>query len=93
MRIQFESIVMVMSNKVVLNAIELPMTFLLMQMLFAVVMLRVCAATGWMQVPKLTWRMTRKLSPLILVNVVGLSLNTLCLQYVDASFYQVESHL
>ena len=46
-------------------------------------------AVGVTKLPPLDTKVCRALTPLVAVNVVGLSLNTLCLHYVQASFYQV----
>ena len=46
-------------------------------------------AVGLVRLPPLDWAVCRALTPLVAINVVGLSLNTLCLHYVQASFYQV----
>jgi solute carrier family 35 (GDP-fucose transporter), member C1 len=40
-------------------------------------------------IPTTDLETAKKLTPLIAVNVVGLSLNTLCLKTIDASLYQV----
>lgn len=47
------------------------------------------SVTGLARMPPLDQAVGGRLTPLILINVVGLSLNTLCLNYVQASFYQV----
>ena len=43
------------------------------------------------RLPTVQWEKCRKLSSLIAVNVIGLTGNTLCLKYVDASLYQVRA--
>ncbi|KAI9342579.1 hypothetical protein BDR26DRAFT_859205 [Obelidium mucronatum] len=83
------AIVMVMVNKAVLNTVPLPITFLWVQILVAVILLQLASILGIFKLPLLTLKQCNKMLPLILVNVIGLTLNTLCLQYVDASFYQV----
>jgi GDP-fucose transporter C1 len=44
---------------------------------------------GYFTIPKVHWSTCKGLVPLISINVTGLIFNTYCLQYVDASFYQV----
>ncbi|KAH9813437.1 hypothetical protein DFH28DRAFT_1222712 [Melampsora americana] len=83
------AIVMVFSNKWVLNATSIPLTFLFFQLILAVILLQLCALSGYLKIPTFSWSTTYSLLPLILVNVSGLVFNTFCLQYVDASFYQV----
>ncbi|KAM0756320.1 hypothetical protein T439DRAFT_321024 [Meredithblackwellia eburnea MCA 4105] len=83
------AIVMVMVNKWVLNAIEIPLFFLFCQLIIAVVLLHICALFGYFKLPTLDYQTCRGLVPLISCNVLGLAFNTYCLQYVDASFYQV----
>ena len=83
------SITMVMVNKWVLNAVEIPLTFLYGQLLVAVVLLHLGGMFRLLSIPKLDFGKCKALAPLIAVNVIGLSFNTLCLKYVDASFYQV----
>ncbi|KAI9341525.1 hypothetical protein DFJ73DRAFT_661754 [Zopfochytrium polystomum] len=83
------SIVMVMVNKAVLNSVPLPITFLWLQLLVAVVLIRVSALLGWVRLPLASWKACRETLPLIVVNVVGLTLNTLCLEHVEASFFQI----
>jgi GDP-fucose transporter C1 len=78
-------------NKAVLNrAPELPLVFLLNQLLIAVVLLHVAARlTPRVEIPAFEWGTARKLAPCVVVNIVGLVFNTLCLREVDASFFQV----
>jgi len=45
------------------------------------------------QAPVFDSSAVRALAPMIAINVIGLSVNTLCLQYVAASFYQVARSL
>jgi len=81
-----------MANKWVLNSSETPLSFLLIQLLIAVVLLAICRASGRLHF-SMGWRIdleaTKALAPLIILNVFGLSFNTYCLKFVDASFYQV----
>jgi GDP-fucose transporter C1 len=44
---------------------------------------------GYFTLPKIDLEICKAIWPLITLNVVGLIFNTYCLQYVDASFYQV----
>lgn len=83
------AIVMVMVNKWVLNAVEVPLFFLLCQLVIAVLCLHVCALFGYFKLPRLDPVVCKGLIPLISCNVLGLAFNTYCLQYVDASFYQI----
>jgi GDP-fucose transporter C1 len=86
------AIIMVLLNKAVLNiAPQLPFTLLYFQILISVVLLHVSNWTGFMRLPHLELGTCKALIPLIVVNVVGLSLNTLCLGYIDASLYQVST--
>lgn len=55
----------------------------------AVLLFLTGSVTGLARMPPLDQAVCGQLTPLILINVVGLSLNTLCLNYVQASFYQV----
>lgn len=41
------------------------------------------------EIPKLELETAKKLTPVILVNIIGLVFNTLCLRDVEASFFQV----
>jgi GDP-fucose transporter C1 len=83
------SITMVMANKWILNDHHYPLTFLWLQVVVAVILLHLTSAVGVLKAPHMTMEVSKALAPMIAVNVIGLSLNTLCLQYVDASFYQV----
>ncbi|KAJ3019094.1 UNVERIFIED_CONTAM: hypothetical protein HDU68_010826 [Siphonaria sp. JEL0065] len=82
-------LVMVMVNKAVLNTVPLPITFLWIQILVAVILLYAPSLVGIFKLPLLSIKTITSMLPLILINVTGLTLNTLCIQYVDASFYQV----
>lgn len=69
---------------------DLPLLFLFIQLFLAVVLLHAAAfASPKVEIPKLDFKTARKLTPVILVNVVGLMFNILCLRGVDASFFQV----
>ena len=90
----FAALIMVFVNKAVLNSSpDLPLLFLLFQLLIAVVLLHV-SAIAWphkIDLPKLDVATAKKLTPVVLVNIVGLVFNTLCLRDVEASFFQVSA--
>lgn len=84
----------------------MPLFFLLIQLVTAVVLLHITACfggfafipptentdtplTGFFRVPEIRMTTCKGLVPLIAVNCIGLAFNTYCLQFVDASFYQV----
>ncbi|KAJ4485802.1 hypothetical protein J3R30DRAFT_3365527 [Lentinula aciculospora] len=85
------ALVMVFVNKAVLsNSPDLPLLFLLVQLLIAVVLLHVSAAISHrVEIPKFEWEVAKKLIPVVLVNIVGLVFNTLCLRGVEASYFQI----
>lgn len=71
---------------------NLPMLMLWIQFILAVICLHVSALfTPKIELPKamLTMSQLKQLAPILIVNVVGLTFNTLCLRGVDASFFQV----
>lgn len=69
---------------------DLPMLFLFIQLGIAVILLHGAAfLSPKVEIPKLDAQNAKKLTPLILVNIIGLVFNTLCLRGVDASFFQV----
>ena len=78
-------------NKAVLNAApDLPLLYLLNQLVIAVVLLHGASAlTAKVQIPKLEIRTAKKLFPVVAVNIIGLVFNTLCLRGVEASFFQI----
>jgi GDP-fucose transporter C1 len=78
-------------NKAVLNnSPDLPLLFLLLQLLIAVVLLHASAAVSKnIDIPRFEIQVAKKLVPVVLVNIVGLVFNTLCLRAVEASFFQV----
>lgn len=45
--------------------------------------------SGYFTIPNVRLNVCKGLLPLVSINVTGLIFNTYCLQYVDASFYQV----
>ncbi|GAA5966377.1 hypothetical protein JCM3765_005082 [Sporobolomyces pararoseus] len=83
------AIVMIMVNKWVLNKVQIPLFFLFCQLGIAVILLQLCALFGYMKLPRMDVTTCKGLAPLIACNVLGLAFNTYCLQYVDASFYQI----
>ncbi|EJC98719.1 uncharacterized protein FOMMEDRAFT_23530 [Fomitiporia mediterranea MF3/22] len=85
------ALVMVFVNKAVLNSSpELPLLFLFIQLLIAVVLLHVSATLSHkVEIPRLELETAKKLTPVVLVNIIGLIFNTLCLRDVEASFFQI----
>ncbi|KAF9920432.1 hypothetical protein FBU30_009762 [Linnemannia zychae] len=83
------ALVMVSVNKWALNTLELPWLLLWCQMAIAVVLLKVTDSVGFLKMPVLQKDVAKALIPLISINVLGLGVNTLCLVYVDTSFYQI----
>jgi len=87
----FAALTMVFVNKAVLNnSPDLPLLFLLIQLLVAVVLLHVSAAISpRIEIPTLDREVAKKLIPVVSVNIIGLVFNTLCLRGVEASFFQI----
>lgn len=87
----FSALVMVFVNKAVLNSTpDLPLLFLLFQLLIAVVLLHVSAFfTKKIQIPVMDLQVAKSLVPVVSVNIIGLVFNTLCLRDVEASFFQI----
>lgn len=83
------ALVMILVNKAVLNAVQTPLFLLFIQLIVAVLFLHIFAMLGYFQIPKVRMSTCKGLIPMISLNVIGLTFNTYCLQYVDASFYQV----
>ncbi|KAF9955630.1 hypothetical protein BGZ70_010169 [Mortierella alpina] len=83
------ALVMVSVNKWALNALEVPWLLLWCQMLIAVLLLKITHYAGLLKMPKIEMSVAKALTPLIAINVLGLGVNTLCLVYVDTSFYQI----
>ncbi|THV07509.1 hypothetical protein K435DRAFT_833396 [Dendrothele bispora CBS 962.96] len=85
------ALVMVFVNKAVLkNDPDLPLLFLFIQLSIAVILLHVSSmASQRIEIPKFDMSVAKKLTPVILVNVIGLVFNTLCLRDVEASFFQI----
>jgi GDP-fucose transporter C1 len=68
----------------------LPLLFLLVQLVIAVVLLHAAAfVSKRVEIPAWDIEVGKKLIPVILVNVIGLVFNTLCLRGVEASFFQI----
>ncbi|KAF8584138.1 hypothetical protein K439DRAFT_1633778 [Ramaria rubella] len=82
---------MVMANKWVLNSTDVPLFFLLSQLVIAVLLFFATNVAGLLPAASLSvdWRAAKGLAPMIGLNVVGLSFSNYTLKYVDASFYQV----
>ncbi|KAL0951546.1 hypothetical protein HGRIS_008229 [Hohenbuehelia grisea] len=85
------ALVMVFVNKAVLNGSpDIPLLFLLIQLLIAVVLLHATALiTKRVEIPKYDYNTAKSLVPVVLVNIIGLVFNTLCLRDVEASFFQI----
>ncbi|KAF8641016.1 hypothetical protein AX17_000661 [Amanita inopinata Kibby_2008] len=85
------ALVMVFVNKAVLNNTpDLPLLFLFVQLIIAVVLLHVSALISRrIELPTFDKAVARKLLPVVLVNVIGLAFNTLCLRDVEATFFQI----
>lgn len=88
------SILMVLINKYVLNQVSLPLSFLWIQLAISFSILKFFNLVQWLPIQDLAFKERWKdIAPLIIVNVLGLSLNTYCLAYLDASLYQVARSL
>jgi GDP-fucose transporter C1 len=72
-----------------LNKISAPWLLLWSQLIIAVILLQFTDLVGLFKMPKLRLSVAKQLVPLIAINVLGLGVNTVCLVYVDTSFYQV----
>ncbi|KAF8913144.1 hypothetical protein CPB84DRAFT_1722181 [Gymnopilus junonius] len=85
------ALIMVFVNKAVLNSTpDLPLLFLLLQLLIAVLLLHASAIFhDKIVIPKLDLGIAKKLIPVVSVNIIGLVFNTLCLRDVEASFFQI----
>ncbi|KAF8814456.1 hypothetical protein BYT27DRAFT_7265860 [Phlegmacium glaucopus] len=84
-------LIMVFVNKAVLNSSpDLPLIFLLFQLLIAVILLQLSAAISEkVQIPKLDLQIAKNLVPVVSVNIIGLIFNILCLRDVEASFFPI----
>lgn len=61
-------------------------------MTIAVLLLHIAAYfTPKVEIPRLEASTAKKLTPVVLVNIIGLVFNTLCLRDVEASFFQVRN--
>jgi len=80
---------MVTVNKWVLISTPAPLFLLLSQLVIAILLLLFCHSTKIYKLPTFDRKVALSLWKLIAINVLGLTFNTFCLQYVDASFYQV----
>ncbi|EDR15191.1 uncharacterized protein LACBIDRAFT_320837 [Laccaria bicolor S238N-H82] len=82
---------MVFVNKAVLNNTpDLPLLFLLLQLIIAVLLLHASASLHkGIEIPTFDVQVAKKLLPVVSVNIAGLVFNTLCLRDVDASFFQI----
>jgi GDP-fucose transporter C1 len=86
----FASITTIMLNKLVLKRqSSLPLFFLWGQLVVAVLILHVLAVVRVVRIPPVSLAVFKGFAGLIVVNVVGLALNTLCLANMDAVMYQV----
>ncbi|KAG9019269.1 hypothetical protein FRB90_004538 [Tulasnella sp. 427] len=87
------ALIMVFVNKAVLNSSpNLPLLMLFLQFIIAVFCLHVSAMfSSKIEIPRqlLSIEKFKQLAPILVVNVVGLTFNTLCLRGVDASFFQI----
>lgn len=85
------ALIMVFVNKAVLSSSpQLPLSFLLIQLLIAVVLLHVSSAlSSKIEIPHLNVQSAKNLFPVVFINIVGLVFNTLCLRDVEASFFQI----
>ena len=80
---------MVSVNKWVLLSTSTPIFIVWCQLVVAVILLLGTHLTKLLRIPPFKRHVAIALWKLTLVNVLGLSFNNLCLQYVDASFYQI----
>ncbi|KAF9426402.1 hypothetical protein BGZ94_006581 [Podila epigama] len=83
------ALIMVSVNKWALNTFSAPWTLLWLQMAIAVALLKLTDVSGMLKMPTIQTEVAKALVPLIAINVIGLGVNTMCLVYVDTSFYQI----
>ncbi|WRT70724.1 uncharacterized protein IL334_007722 [Kwoniella shivajii] len=83
------ALVMVMTNKWVLSTSSLPLTFLLLQLATSVLLLHLLPLFYNYTPPRWTRSTILAVTPVSIVNVVGLIFNIYCLKLVDASYFQV----
>ncbi|TFK25442.1 hypothetical protein FA15DRAFT_668520 [Coprinopsis marcescibilis] len=84
------ALAMVIANKWVLNATDIPLFFLWTQLALAALLFIACDMCRLLP-DRLTFDLqtSKGLFPMVALNVVGLSFSNYTLKYVDASFYQV----
>lgn len=88
------SISMVLINRALLRNNGYPITFLWIQLVVAAALLKLSnSIAGTPVIKKGSWDDFKHVYPLILLNVLGLILNTLCLTQVDAIIYQIARSL
>ena len=92
----FAALSLIFANKWVLNNTSVPLFFLLTQLILASILFILAHTLSILPksksgLPSLTLspKTTKALMPMILLNVIGLSLTTSTLKHLDASFYQV----
>ncbi|KAG6380102.1 hypothetical protein JVT61DRAFT_8187 [Boletus reticuloceps] len=84
------ALAMVMANKWVLGSTSAPLFFLFTQFTIAIVLFLASHATRLVQIPLfIDVQLIKGLTPMVTLNVIGLSFSNYTLKYVDASFYQV----
>ncbi|KAG9025526.1 hypothetical protein FRB95_010075 [Tulasnella sp. JGI-2019a] len=78
-------------NKWVLNTTTVPLFFLFVQLVIAVLLFGVLHVMGYLfKIPPMPEAALLKgIAPMVFMNVLNLNLNNFTLKYVDASFYQV----
>ncbi|KAJ7468023.1 hypothetical protein FB451DRAFT_1257813 [Mycena latifolia] len=84
------ALAMIVANKWVLNATSVPLFFLLIQLIIAVLLFGITDVLKLFP-DRLTFdlKICKGLIPMVALNVLGLSFSNYTLKYVDASFYQV----
>ncbi len=86
----FASISTIMLNKLVLKVQGTPsLLFLWGQLVVAVVILEIARLVRLISLPPVNFVVFKEIWGLITINVIGLTLNTLCLANIDAVLYQV----
>ncbi|KAN0094825.1 hypothetical protein V8E55_003112 [Tylopilus felleus] len=84
------ALAMVMANKWVLQSTSAPLFFLFTQLVIAVILFLASHAAKIIQIPLfIDLQLIKGLTPMVTLNVIGLSFSNYTLKYVDASFYQV----
>lgn len=87
------SIAMVIVNKMVLKKVETPILFLWGQLVVASLILKTMANFNIIEISGITYPIMKKMIPLVTINILGLTLNTLCLHQVDTTIYQIARSL